>query len=29
MKTEFLKDLGLDKELINKIMAENGMKKIF
>ncbi len=24
MKTEFLKDLGLDKEVINKIMAENG-----
>jgi chromosome segregation ATPase len=24
MKTEFLKDLGLDKEVIDKIMAENG-----
>lgn len=24
MKTEFLKDLGLDQEVINKIMAENG-----
>lgn len=24
MKTEFLKELGLEQDVINKIMAENG-----